>query len=212
MYYYHSDSPTSADIKFFGKKKLGSPVIFRQARPGKGEKFFWMYKFRTMTEEKDKTGNLLPDEERLTTFGKVLRRTSLDELPELFNILRGDMSIVGPRPQLIKDMVFMTPEQRYRHTVKPGLTGLAQVRGRNAIHWEKKLAYDLEYVKKISFWGDIKIIIATIKSVLKKEGINAEGMATSDDYGDYLLKHKKISQQEYNAKMLLFQQLISKEQ
>lgn len=175
MYYYHSDSPTSADIKFFGKKKLGSPVIFRQARPGKGEKFFWMYKFRTMTEEKDKTGNLLPDEERLTTFGKVLRRTSLDELPELFNILRGDMSIVGPRPQLIKDMVFMTPEQRYRHTVKPGLTGLAQVRGRNAIHWEKKLAYDLEYVKKYIILGGYQNNNCYNKVCFEKGGYKRRG-------------------------------------
>ena len=140
-----------------------------------------------------------------------MRKTSLDELPELFNILRGDMSIVGPRPQLVKDMVFMTPEQRRRHMVRQGLTGLAQVNGRNAIEWEKKLAYDVEYVKNISFINDLKIIIATIKAVLKSDGINAEGMATAEDYGDYLLRIEKVSQEEYDQKVLLSQKLIDRE-
>ncbi len=158
--------------------KLGSPVIFKQKRPGKDEKIFTLYKFRTMTDGKDKNGNLLSDEERLTSFGKKLRATSLDELPELFNILKGDMAVVGPRPQLVRDMVFMTEEQRKRHSVRPGLTGLAQVNGRNAIDWEKKLAYDQEYIKKITFLGDVKIIWKTVqKALLRQEGITEDGMA-----------------------------------
>ena len=146
--------------------------MFKQPRPGKNEKVFNMYKFRTMTDEKDENGNLLPDEIRLTQFGKWLRSTSLDELPEAFNILNGSMSVIGPRPQLVRDMVFMTPEQRKRHTVKPGLSGLAQVNGRNAIGWEKKLNYDLEYIKKISFLGDVKIIFQTVEKAFLKTGRN----------------------------------------
>lgn len=203
-------SPVLIVLMVMVKVKLGSPVFFKQARPGRGEKIFYMYKFRTMTDERDESGKLLPDSARLTKFGKTLRKTSLDELPELFNILRGDMSIVGPRPQLVKDMVFMTPEQRRRHTVRQGLTGLAQVNGRNAIEWEMKLAYDVEYIKNITFINDMKIIIATIKAVLKSDGINAEGMATAEDYGDYLLKTGKIKQEEYNQKVLLSQKLIAK--
>lgn len=202
-------SPVLLIVAIMVKIKLGSPIIFKQARPGKNEKIFNMYKFRTMTDERDENGKLLSDEIRLTEFGKMLRKTSLDELPELFNILRGDMSIVGPRPQLVKDMVFMTPEQRYRHTVRQGLTGLAQVNGRNAIEWEDKLEYDLEYIKNISFFNDMKIIVATIMSVLKKDGINAEGMATAEDYGDYLLRKGKVNQQEYNEKVLLSQSIVS---
>lgn len=204
-------SPALLMLAIMVKRKLGSPVLFKQARPGKEEKIFYMYKFRTMTDERDENGKLLPDSVRLTEFGKTLRKTSLDELPELFNILRGDMSIVGPRPQLVKDMVFMTPEQRRRHMVRQGLTGLAQVNGRNAIEWEKKLAYDVEYVKNISFINDLKIIIATIKAVLKSDGINAEGMATAEDYGDYLLRIEKVSQEEYDQKVLLSQKLIDRE-
>lgn len=204
-------SPALLVLAIMVKRKLGSPVLFKQARPGKEEKIFYMYKFRTMTDERDENGKLLPDSVRLTEFGKTLRKTSLDELPELFNILRGDMSIVGPRPQLVKDMVFMTPEQRRRHMVRQGLTGLAQVNGRNAIEWEKKLAYDVEYVKNISFINDLKIIIATIKAVLKSDGINAEGMATAEDYGDYLLRIEKVSQEEYDEKVLLSQKLIDRE-
>lgn len=203
-------SPVLIVLMVMVKVKLGSPVFFKQARPGRGEKIFYMYKFRTMTDERDESGKLLPDSVRLTKFGKTLRKTSLDELPELFNILRGDMSIVGPRPQLVKDMVFMTPEQRSRHTVRQGLTGLAQVNGRNAIEWEMKLAYDVEYIKDITFIKDMKIIIASIKAVLKSDGINAEGMATAEDYGDYLLRTGRIKQEEYNQKVLLSQKLIAK--
>ena len=182
------------------KKKLGSPVLFTQLRPGRGERIFKMYKFRTMTDERDADGQLLPDEKRLTEFGKFLRSTSLDELPELFNILKGDMSIVGPRPQLVRDMVFMTKEQRRRHKAPQGLTGLAQVNGRNNISWEGKLKYDQEYVKRITFLGDLKIILRTIFQVLKKEDINTDGMATAEDLGDYLLRTGQVDICTYNEK------------
>ena len=181
--------------------KLGSPVIFKQPRPGKDEKIFNMYKFRTMTDERDGNGNLLPDNIRLTTFGKLLRKTSLDELPELFCILKGDMSIVGPRPQLVRDMVFMTDEQRKRHSVKPGLSGLAQVSGRNNISWEDKLAYDLEYIENITFLGDIKIILMSVwKAFIKQADIETDGMATAEDLGDYLLRTGKIDTNVYDTR------------
>lgn len=183
------------------KKKLGSPIIFTQFRPGKDERIFKIYKFRTMTEERDGNGELLPDAERMTPFGKWLRATSLDELPEVFNILIGDMSVVGPRPQLVRDMVFMTKEQRERHLVKPGLTGLAQVNGRNNINWEEKLDWDLKYIKRITFRGDLKIIFQTVvKALVKQEGITKKGMATAEDLGDYLLKSNQISIDDYLKK------------
>lgn len=190
--------------------KLGSPVIFRQLRPGKNERIFEMYKFRSMTDDRDEEGKLLPDEVRLTTFGKRLRSSSLDELPELFNILKGDMSIVGPRPQLVRDMVFMTSEQRKRHTVRQGLTGLAQVNGRNGILWEKKLDYDIQYVKKITFWRDFIIVLRTIENVFKKEGVHAEGMVTAEDYGDYLLRTGKITEEYYQEKQETADVMIKK--
>lgn len=177
---------------------LGSPVLFRQPRPGKDERIFNLYKFRTMTDKRDENGELLPDEVRLTKFGKFLRSTSLDELPETINILKGDMSVVGPRPQLVRDMVFMTAEQRRRHTVRPGLSGLAQVSGRNAIAWEKKLDVDLEYIENITFWGDVKIILLTVKKFLCREDISAEGMETAEDFGDYLLRTGEVTQENYN--------------
>ncbi|ARD67586.1 sugar transferase [Eubacterium limosum] len=191
-------SPVMGVTAILVKQKLGSPVIFKQKRPGKDEKIFTMYKFRTMTDERDEKGELLPDSIRLTKFGKMLRSTSLDELPELFNIFKGDMSIVGPRPQLIKDLVFMTPEQRKRQTVLPGLTGWAQINGRNDVTWEDKFKYDLEYLKNISFLKDYKIIVKTITKVFVREGINAKGMDTAEDLGDYLLKQKMISLNQYN--------------
>lgn len=144
-------SPVFLIVSILVKTKLGSPVLFKQKRPGLNEEVFMMYKFRTMTDERDADGELLSDDIRLTKFGKFLRSTSLDELPELFNILKGDMSIVGPRPQLVRDMVFMTPEQRKRHSVLPGLTGWAQVNGRNCVTWEEKLNFDLQYINDISF-------------------------------------------------------------
>jgi len=188
------------------KIKLGSPILFTQDRPGLvgedgHETIFKMYKFRTMTDEKDAKGNLLPDEVRLTPFGKWLRSTSLDELPEAFNILNGTMSVIGPRPQLIRDMVFMSKKQRMRHTAKPGLSGLAQVNGRNDIDWEDKLEWDQKYIKKVSLLEDIKIIFKTIGKVfIKREGITEGEMATAEDYGDYLLRMKKITKQEYDEK------------
>lgn len=177
---------------------LGSPILFCQPRPGKNEKIFKLYKFRTMTDARDGEGNLLPDSVRLTKFGKFLRSTSLDELPEAFNILKGDMSVIGPRPQLVRDMVFMTPAQRMRHSVRPGLSGLAQVRGRNAISWEGKLATDLEYIEKITFWGDVKIVLLTVKKFLCREDISAEGMDTAEDFGDYLLRTGEVSREDYD--------------
>lgn len=164
------------------RTKLGSPVIFCQKRPGKDEKIFSMYKFRSMTDEKDENGNLLPDEVRLTGFGKKLRATSLDELPELFNILKGDMSIVGPRPLLVSYLERYNEEQKHRHDVRPGLTGLAQVNGRNAISWEDKFAYDVEYVKEVSFFNDVKIIFMTVGSVIKKDGINSATSVTMEEF------------------------------
>lgn len=180
--------------------KLGSPVIFCQERPGRDEKIFRLYKFRSMTEERDANGSLLPDEVRLTKFGKFLRSTSLDELPEAWNILKGDMSVIGPRPQLVRDMVFMTPEQRLRHQVRPGLSGLAQVRGRNAISWEGKLSTDLEYIQTITFCGDVKIVLLTIKKFVCREDITADGMDTAEDLGDYLLRTGAVSREEYEEK------------
>lgn len=151
--------------------KLGSPVIFCQRRPGKDEKIFKLYKFRTMTDERDEKGELLPDEVRLTEFGKMLRASSLDELPELFNILKGDMSIIGPRPLLVSYLPWYTEEEKHRHDVRPGLSGLAQVNGRNFVDWDRRLQFDIEYVKKITFLGDVKIIFMTIASVLKKSDV-----------------------------------------
>lgn len=194
-------SPIYLVLAILVRIKLGSPIIFKQERPGLNEKIFTLYKFRTMTDEKDENGKLLPDEVRLTKFGKFLRSTSLDELPELINIIKGDMSIVGPRPQLVRDMLFMTDEQRKRHTVRQGLTGLAQVSGRNNISWEEKINYDLQYIENITFIGDIKIIFKTVLKVLKKEDINTEGMGTAEDLCDYLLRTKKITEEEYKEKL-----------
>lgn len=179
--------------------KLGNPVIFRQERPGKDEKLFILFKYRTMTDERDNKGELLPDEVRLTKFGRTLRATSLDELPELVSIIKGDMAIVGPRPQLVRDMVFMSDKHRKRHMVRPGLTGLAQVSGRNAIKWDDKLDKDLEYIDHITFLGDMKIIMKTVWKVIRKEGITEEGQATALDYGDWLLENGRVSQEEYDS-------------
>ena len=199
-------SPVLLVVSILVRTKLGSPVIFKQQRPGKidrktgKEKIFTLYKFRTMTDAKDENGNLLPDDVRLTKFGKMLRETSLDELPELWNIFIGDMSLVGPRPQLVRDMVFMSSEQRRRHSVTPGLTGWAQVNGRNAISWENKINLDLEYVEHIGFFHDIKIIFMTVGKVLKHSDITEDGSETATDFGDYLLASGKISLDCYNEK------------
>lgn len=201
-------SPVLLITALLVRVKLGSPVIFAQDRPGRDEKIFKLYKFRTMTSETDEHGNLLPDEIRLTSFGKKLRDTSLDELPELLNILKGDMSIVGPRPQLVRDMVFMNEEQRKRHSVTPGLTGLAQVNGRNNITWEQKFEYDLKYIENITFVEDVKIIFQTVGKVFKKADTVREGTASDMDFGDWLLQKGDVNQTEYEkkqheAKMLL---------
>lgn len=188
---------------------LGSPVLFQQMRPGQNERIFKMYKFRTMTDARDENGNLLSDEARLTQFGKWLRGTSMDELPEVINILNGTMSVIGPRPQLVRDMTFMTPQQRMRHTAKPGLSGLAQVNGRNAIDWDEKLYWDLEYIKNVTFWGDVKIVLKTVRKVFfKQEDITQDGEATAEDYGDYLLRVGKVSQAEYDANQLEARELL----
>lgn len=162
--------------------KLGSPVIFTQERPGKDEKVFKLHKFRSMTDARDENGNLLPDKDRLTGFGKKLRSLSIDELPELWDIFRGKMSFVGPRPLLVKYLPLYNAEQRHRHDVRPGLTGWAQVHGRNLTSWEERFEYDVEYVNNISFALDVKIIIMTIRCVLGREGINADGSATMEAF------------------------------
>ena len=189
------------------KVKLGSPVLFTQERPGMigadgKETIFKMYKFRTMTDKRDEKGELLPDEDRLTKIGAWLRSTSLDELPEAFNIFNGTMSVIGPRPQLVRDMVFMSKEQRQRHTAKPGLSGLAQVNGRNAIDWEKKLRLDLEYLECISLSNDMNIVLLTIKKVFLKSN-NKEYRKEVDilsDQGDSLLQEKRITKNEYDSR------------
>ena len=177
----------------------GNP-FFTQPRPGRNEKIFRLIKFRSMTSAKDENGNLLPDEKRLTGYGKFIRSTSIDELPSLLNIIKGDLSIVGPRPQLVRDMVFMTEEERRRHTVAPGLTGLAQCSGRNNMSWERKFEYDLQYIERITFVGDVKIVFRTAFKVLKRDGINEEGMATAEDLGDYLLRTGRVTKEEYDEK------------
>lgn len=199
-------SPLYLGVAALVKLKLGSPVLFTQDRPGLigedgKETVFKMYKFRTMTDERDENGELLPDDVRLTKFGKWLRNTSLDELPEAFNILNGTMSVIGPRPQLVRDMTFMTKEQRARHTAKPGLSGLAQVNGRNGISWEEKLEWDRKYIQNLSFAGDVKIIFDTVKKAfIKQEGITQEDMATAEDFGDYLLRMGKVDVENYEKK------------
>ena len=176
------------------------------------ETVFKMYKFRSMTDERDENGELLPDEVRLTKFGQWLRNTSLDELPEAFNILNGTMSVIGPRPQLVRDMVFMTEEQRMRHTAKPGLSGLAQVNGRNAISWEDKIEWDLKYIEKVSFKEDLKIIFATVKKAfIKQEGITQDDMATAEDLGDYLLRTEKVDKSEYEEKQHIAKRILNGE-
>jgi lipopolysaccharide/colanic/teichoic acid biosynthesis glycosyltransferase len=175
-------SPVLLIIAVLVRFKLGSPIIFKQKRPGLNERIFTLYKFRTMTDEKDDTGNFLPDEVRLTKFGKLLRSASLDELPELCNILKGDMSIIGPRPLLVQYLPLYNEHQKRRHEVRPGLSGLAQINGRNSISWEDKFDLDVQYVNNVSLIGDCKIIFLTFKKVFGREGINSETAATMDPF------------------------------
>lgn len=171
--------------------KLGSPVIFKQERPGKGGKIFKLYKFRSMTDEKDEDGNLLPDEVRLTSFGKKLRATSLDELPELINILKGDLSVIGPRPLLVSYLQYYTEREQLRHCVRPGLSGLAQVSGRNFLDWDKRLEKDVEYVENISFWLDVKIILMTIQQVFKHEDIAVDTRQVEPNFAEERRRKQK---------------------
>ena len=189
-----------------GAIAMGGNPFFSQPRPGKKKKngdenIFWLLKFRTMSNAKDADGNLLPDDVRLNGYGRFLRSTSLDELPSLINIVKGDLSLVGPRPQLVRDMVFMTEEQRRRHDVRPGLTGLAQVNGRNNISWEQKFIYDLTYIDRgITFVGDVKILLQTVGKVLKRSDIVREGTESDMDFGDWLLNNGKIEKSFYDEK------------
>lgn len=186
-------SPVLVIVAILVKTKLGSPVIFKQDRPGKDEKIFKLYKFRTMTDEKDENGNLLPDEKRLTKFGKLLRSTSLDELPELINIIKGDMSLVGPRPLLVEYLNLYSEEQRHRHDVRPGLTGYAQVRGRNLVDWESRFKLDLEYVNNLTLRTDIKVLFDTVRVVFKKEGISDYSGITMEKFkGNIELEEKRV--------------------
>lgn len=175
-------SPVFLLVALLVRINLGSPIIFKQQRPGMNEQIFTMYKFRTMTDERDENGELLADSLRLTKFGEFLRSTSMDELPELFNIIKGDMSIIGPRPLLVQYLPLYNKHQKRRHTVRPGLTGLAQISGRNGISWDEKFNLDVEYVESISFFYDWKIIFLTVKKIIMREGINQEGEATMEDF------------------------------
>lgn len=201
-------SPILLALTLIGFIVMNGNPFFVQQRPGKDEKIFSLIKFRTMTNRRDKNGVLLPDEQRLTPYGRFLRSTSLDELPELLNIISGKMAVVGPRPQLVADMLFMTDTQRRRHSVRPGLTGLAQCSGRNNMSWEKKFEYDLKYIEKITFVGDIKIIFKTVFKVFARDGINEDGMATAEDLGDYLLHNGKIDESDYEARLMRAKELL----
>lgn len=198
-------SPILLILSIFGLLFMKGNPFFTQKRPGRKDKngqerIFKLIKFRTMSNKKDDAGNLLPDELRLNKYGRILRLTSLDELPELFNIFSGDMSIIGPRPQLIKDMVFMTDEQRHRHDIRPGLSGLAQVNGRNNITWEQKFELDLKYIDDFSFFKDISLIIKTIVKTLKRLDTVRDGTESDIDFGDWLLLKGKVNQEEYEKK------------
>lgn len=188
-------SPVLLLLTLIGAIKMKGNPFFTQERPGKNEKIFKLVKFRSMTCEKGADGELLPDEVRLTKYGKLLRSTSLDELPELMNIFVGDMSIVGPRPLLVKYLPYYNEEQKKRHNVRPGLTGYAQAHGRNGISWDKKLQMDVDYVQNITFWGDVRIILDTVLAVVKREGISSETSATMEDFVDYVKSKQEIRQE-----------------
>ena len=203
-------------IAIIVRVKMGKPVLFKQPRPGMidpktgRERIFDMYKFRTMSDARDENGNLLPDEIRLGKFGRALRATSLDELPEAFNILKGEMSVIGPRPQLVRDMTFMSDEQRMRHTAKPGLSGLAQVMGRNAITWEDKINWDLKYIENITFLGDLKLVWMTFRKVFIRSKMteSSDEIDVTLDYGDALLRDGRITKEKYDAVQAYARNLI----
>lgn len=207
-------SPVLLILTVVGAIAMKGNPFFLQPRPGKKDKYgkeriFRLIKYRTMSNARDKYGDLLPDDQRLGKYGKILRSTSLDELPELLNILKGDMAIVGPRPQLVRDMIFMTSEQRCRHNVRPGLTGLAQVNGRNNITWEQKIEYDLKYINTgITFVGDIRIILQTVGKVLKRSDTVREGTVSDMDFGDWLLMNGSVDKSEYDKKQIEAKELI----
>lgn len=181
-------SPVMLIVAILVRIKLGSPVIFKQERPGKDEKIFKLYKFRSMSDKKDENGKLLPDSERLTKFGKILRATSLDELPELVNILKGEMSLIGPRPLAVCYLPYYNEEEKKRHSVRPGLTGLAQINGRNALNWEERFSYDIEYVENITFINDLKILFKTVYKVFKSDGVVTRGTGKTIDFDEYRKK------------------------
>lgn len=207
-------SPLLVILTVTGAVSMGGNPFFVQPRPGKKDKngnevIFHLIKFRTMNNKKDRNGNLLPDELRLNRYGKFLRASSLDELPELTNIICGNLSLVGPRPQLVRDMTFMTPEQRRRHDVRPGLTGLAQVNGRNNITWEQKFTYDLQYIDSgITFTGDMKIIFQTFGKVLRRSDVVREGTVSDLDFGDWLMQEGKIDKKDYEQKQTEAKELL----
>ena len=195
-------SPIIIIMAILVRTKLGSPMMFKQYRPGKNKKFFVMHKFRTMTSETDEGGELLPDTQRMTKFGKFIRATSLDELPQLWDIFRGKMSIIGPRPQVMKNLVFLSDdEMKKRHKVRVGLTGLAQVNGRNNLSWKDRFTYDLYYAGHLSLWLDIKIFFKTISMVIFRKDITTQGMVSGNDYGDELLAAGTITQEEHDEKI-----------
>ncbi len=203
-------SPVLLVLTLVGVVAMRGNPFFTQERPGKDERIFKLVKFRSMDNAKDAHGNLLPDDQRLKKYGRVLRATSLDELPELWNILKGDMSLVGPRPQLVRDMTFMTPQQRRRHSIRPGLTGLAQVNGRNNITWEQKFIYDLQYIDHgITLWSDAGIVLKTIGKVLSRSDITREGTASDLDFGDWLLQQGRITEKEYIQKQEAAEMLLA---
>lgn len=178
-------SPIILIVAILVRIKLGSPVIFKQERPGKNEKIFKLYKFRSMSDKKDENGKLLPDSERLTKFGKILRATSLDEIPELVNILKGEMSLIGPRPLSVMYLPYYNETEKHRHDVRPGLTGLAQINGRNVLNWEDRFAYDIEYINNITFMNDLKILFKTFYKVIKKEDVVVTGTGSVIDFDEY---------------------------
>jgi len=202
-------SPVFLIVWICSKISIGGKAIFAQYRPGKNGKIFKLYKFRSMTNKTDENGNLLPDAQRITKFGKIIRKLSLDELPQLFNILKGDMSIVGPRPRMTEECVFLDENQQDRFMVRPGITGWAQVNGRNSITLDKVVQFDKEYVEKLSFWFDIKILFKTIGYVFARKGINKEGTVSNEFHGDYLLRTGQITQEYYDEKILLAKQMIA---